>query len=66
MSTTISLDEPDLPPFRLVTVRGVRPRPGVDLDCPRTLDADDDAARFGYTTVRARHRTKLSERGQLL
>lgn len=30
------------PPFRLVTVRGVRPRPGVDLDRPRALDAEDD------------------------
>ena len=36
----------DPPPFRLVTVRGSRPRPGVDLDRPRTLDAEDDEARF--------------------
>ena len=35
------------PPFRLVTVRGVRPRPGVDLDRPRALDAEDDEARYG-------------------
>ncbi len=35
------------PPFRLVTVRGVRPRPGVDLDRPRALDAVDDETRFG-------------------
>ena len=35
------------PPFRLVTVRGVRPRPGVDLDRPRALDAMDDETRFG-------------------
>ena len=34
------------PPFRLVTVRGVHPRPGVDLDRPRALDAEDDEARF--------------------
>ena len=27
------------PPFRLITVRGVHPRPGVDLDSPRSLDA---------------------------
>ena len=33
-------------PFRLVTVRGVHPRPGVDLDRPRVLDARDDEARF--------------------
>ena len=50
MRTTISLDEqpgePGPPPFRLVTVRGVRPRPGVDLDRPRALDADDDQGRF--------------------
>lgn len=31
-----------VPPFELVTVRGARPRPGVDLDRPRALDADDD------------------------
>ena len=34
------------PPFKLVTVRGVRPRPGIDLDRPRALDAYDDEARF--------------------
>ena len=33
-------------PFRLITVRGSRPRPGVDLDCPRTLDVEEDEARF--------------------
>ena len=36
------------PPFRLVTVRGVHVRPGVDLDRPRALDAQDDEARFGH------------------
>ncbi len=36
------------PPFRLVTVRGVLARPGVDLDRPRALDAQDDEARFGH------------------
>ncbi|MDE0077018.1 MAG: ribbon-helix-helix domain-containing protein [Caldilineaceae bacterium] len=36
------------PPFRPVTVRGVRARPGVDLDRPRALDAQDDEARFGH------------------
>ena len=35
------------PPFRLVTVRGAHPRPGIDLDRPRALDAQDDEARFG-------------------
>ena len=34
------------PPFQLVTVRGVHPRLGVDLDRPRTLDAQDDETRF--------------------
>lgn len=34
------------PPFRLVTVRGVRPRPGVDIDRPRAIDAEDDESRF--------------------
>ena len=36
------------PPFRLVTVRGVHPCPGIDLDRPRALDAQDDEARFGH------------------
>ena len=35
------------PPFLLVTVRGVRPRPGIDLDRPRALDAEEDEARYG-------------------
>jgi hypothetical protein len=29
-------------------VRGVHVRPGVDLDRPRALDAQDDEARFGH------------------
>ena len=37
------------PPFRLVTVRGSRPRPGIDLDRPRALDAREDEARFRPT-----------------
>jgi len=36
------------PPFRLVTVGGVRARPDVALDRPRALDAQDDEARFGH------------------
>ena len=35
------------PPFQLVTMRGVHPCPGVDLDRPRALDAQDDETRFG-------------------
>ena len=34
------------PPFRLVTVRGVQPRPGVNLDRPRALEVQDDDAKF--------------------
>jgi len=34
-------------PFRLVTVRGSRIRPGVDPDSSRSLDVEDDRARFG-------------------
>lgn len=34
-------------PFCLVTVRNARLRPGVDLDSPRSLDLEDDRARFG-------------------
>ena len=47
LSDTLNRREPSEPlPFRLVTVRGVRPRPGVDLDQPRALDAEDDEAWF--------------------
>ena len=34
------------PPFRLITVRGVHARPGIDLDRPRALDSQDDEVRF--------------------
>ncbi|MCY4581848.1 MAG: ribbon-helix-helix domain-containing protein [Chloroflexi bacterium] len=34
------------PPFRLVTIRGVHPLPGVDLDRPRALDAGQDETLF--------------------
>ena len=51
MRTTISLDEQlgesEPPPFRLITVRGSRPRPGVDLERPRTIDVEEDVERFG-------------------
>lgn len=51
ISTTLSdvlkrREPPEAPPFRLVTVRGVRPRPGIDLDRPRALDVREDEARF--------------------
>ncbi len=39
------------PPFQLVTVRGVHARPGVDLDRPRALEAQDDEARFGHGSL---------------
>lgn len=34
------------PPFRLITVRGVHTRPGVDLDRPRALDSQDDEIQY--------------------
>jgi hypothetical protein len=34
-------------PFRLITVGGSGPRPGIDLDRPRAIDAAEDEARFG-------------------
>ena len=34
-------------PFRLIAVGGDGPRPGIDLDRPRAIDAADDEARFG-------------------
>ena len=33
-------------PFRLVTVGGGGPNPGIDLDRPRALEAADDEFRF--------------------
>lgn len=33
-------------PFRLITVGGDGPRPGIDLDRPRAGDTADDEARF--------------------
>ena len=41
-------ETPEPPAFQLVTVRGVHARPGVDLDRPRALDAQDDEVRFGH------------------
>ena len=40
-------ETPEPPPFQLITVRGVHARPGVDLDRPRALDAQDDEAGYG-------------------
>lgn len=34
------------PPFELITVRGVRPCSGVDLDRPRSLEVAEDEAGF--------------------
>ena len=34
-------------PFRLVTVGGEGPRPGIDLDRPRQVEALDDEERYG-------------------
>ena len=39
-------DPSEPPPFRLITVRGVRPRPGINLNRPRELEAREDEARF--------------------
>lgn len=48
LSDALKRREPSAaPPFRLVTVRGTKVRPGVDLDRPRTLDLKEDEARFG-------------------
>ncbi|MCY4602120.1 MAG: ribbon-helix-helix protein, CopG family [Acidobacteria bacterium] len=35
-------------PFRLIVVGGDGLRPGIDLDRPRAIETDDDAARFGH------------------
>ena len=34
-------------PFRLITVGGDGPRPGIDLDRPRAIEVADDEIRFG-------------------
>ena len=47
LSDALKRREPsEPPPFQLVTVRGGRPRPGIDLDRPRALDAEDDVVQF--------------------
>ena len=47
LSDALKRREPsEPPPFQLVTVRGVRPRSGIDLDRPRALDAEHEEARF--------------------
>ena len=47
LSDTLKRQEPpEAPPFRLVTVRGSRPRPGIDLDRPRAIDTEDDEWTF--------------------
>lgn len=35
-------------PFRLITVGGDGPRPGIDLDRPRTIETTDDEAGFRH------------------
>lgn len=40
-------EKPAVSPFRLVTVSGVRPRLGADLDSTRALEAYDDEVQFG-------------------
>jgi hypothetical protein len=35
------------PPFKLVTVKGKGPAPGVDLDRPRAVETADDETRLG-------------------
>lgn len=37
---------PPSPPFQLVTVSGDGLHPGIDLDRPRSLDAEEDEGRF--------------------
>ena len=47
LSDALKRREPSaVPPFELVTVRDARPKPGVDLDRPRALDAEDDENSF--------------------
>ena len=56
LSGALQSREPSEPlPFQLVAVRGARPRPGIDLDRPRALDAEDDQARFKRRHRRGSH-----------
>ena len=49
LDDAIKRSEPsETPPFRLVTARGARVIPGIDLDRPRALDAHDDESRYGH------------------
>ena len=34
-------------PFRLITVGGDGPRPGIELDRPRAIEVDDDEIHYG-------------------
>ena len=48
LDDALKRDEPSTsPPFQLVTVRGSRLRPGVDLDRPRALEVFEDEVQFG-------------------
>ena len=42
----MNYEQSEQPPFKPVTVRGVRLRPGIDLDRPRSLDIQDDEMQF--------------------
>ena len=47
LSDALGRREPSEPqPFRLLTVRSVSSRPGVNLDHPRAFEAEDDETRF--------------------
>ena len=41
------VEPPSQPPFKLITVRSGRPRRGVDLDRPRSVDVAEDEIHFG-------------------
>jgi Ribbon-helix-helix protein, copG family len=43
------VEEP-APPFRLITVGGGGPRPGIDLDRPREILVAEDETRYGRRT----------------
>lgn len=48
LDDALKRDEPSTsPPFQLVTVRGNRLRPSVDLDRPRALEVLEDEVQFG-------------------
>jgi hypothetical protein len=53
---------PEVQPFRLITVGGGGPLPGVDLDRPRSLEAAEDEAVYAPPATRGKRARQASRR----